>query len=417
MKQREFLLIATSLLLSISGLAQSLPVDLNGGWSLSWSDEFDYPDSELEEMWISQNRSSGGMVMCSRWRENVEVHDGILEIKIRKEERGGQEWTAGSIWTKEQFHYGYYECRYRYAAATGTNNSFWMWPVGGVKEGEKRYELDVNEGHYPATINTNFHNWTDKHEDDSHDTWPEVHNMGRDQIKAAYSHEFEQGVKARKVRFRSDSQYPFTMGEFSIYETNAAGYPNDPLAYAAIEGLTNLAQAESTTLTASESRVMRGRAIPVENLIDSKSNPWQAPGAGEKWIEFDFGSTQDVGCIQFTNGWMHKGNLKGVVHDYIIEYYDGEKWHELVNRDYYGGVDLSQEYHTYGMLWDEEKISYYFDGELLRTHYHTDIISPTNIYLSLAILTEEYAGAVTDALDGKSMKVDYVRFYEFNGEE
>lgn len=407
--------VALTVLALQSVFAQSLPIDLNSGWSLSWSDEFDYPDCELEEEWISQNRSSGGMVMCSRWRENVEVHDGIVELKIRKENRGDQEWTAGSIWTKEQFHYGYYECRYKYAGATGTNNSFWMWPVGGVAEGEKKYELDVNEGHYPATINTNFHNWTDKHENGGHDTWPGVHRKGKGEIKSAYTHEFDGGVKAYKVRFSSDSKYPFTMGEFSIYSPSDNGYPQDPTTYAYVEGLNNLARSESVRLTSSRGKEVNGSEIAIENLIDGKPNAWQAVGEEDIWIEFDFGSVHEIGCIQFTNGWMYKGNLKGVVYDYKIEYYDGEKWVELVDRDYYGGVDLSKEFHTYGMLWDKEKICYYFDGELLRTHYHTDIISPTNIYLSLAILTQEYAGAVTDELDGKSMKVDYVRFYEFTG--
>lgn len=399
------------------GLAQSLPIDLNKGWQLSWSDEFDYPDSELDREWISQNSSSGGMVMCSRWRDNAKVHDGILEISIRKEDRGGQEWTAGSIWTKEQFHYGYYECRYKYAGATGTNNSFWMWPVGGVKEGEKKYELDVNEGHYPATINTNFHNWTDKHEDGSHDTWPQVFYKGKGEIKPSYSHEFKDGVKAQKVRFSSNGAYPFAMGEFSIYALNKKGYPKDPSDYEAIaksNKYTNLAQAESTSLKSSPSREVNGKPSELRNIVDGQSTTWQTPGEGKKWIEFDFGSEQEVGCIQFTNGWEHKGNLKGVVQDYKIEYYDGDKWVELAQKDYLGGVDFSEEYHTYGMLWDEEQISYYFDGELLRTHKHNDIISPTNIYLSLAILTQEYAGAVTDDLDGKSMKVDYVRFYEYN---
>ncbi|MFI3333464.1 MAG: family 16 glycosylhydrolase [Rikenellaceae bacterium] len=418
---RLILAIATLLLIGES-FAQNLPIDLDGGWVLSWSDEFDYPNEQLDERWTSQNNSSGGMVMCSRWRDNVEVHDDILEITIRKENRAGQEWSAGSIWTKEQFHYGYYECRYKYAGATGTNNSFWMWPVGGVKEGEKKYELDVNEGHYPATINTNFHNWSDKYEDGSHDTWPQVHNMGKGgKIESAYSHQFQEGeIKAYKIRFSSTSLYPFTMGEFSIYAPSESGYPEDPTDYEAIaqtKGLVNLAQATTTTLTTSRGKEVDGLPSDHRNLIDGKGRAWLAPGEGEKWIEFDFGSAQDIGCIQFTNGWNHKGNLKGVVHDYKIEYYDGNKWCEATTRNYYGGVDLSEEYHTYGMLWDQEKISYYFDGELLRTHYHSDIISPTNIYLSLAILTQEYAGAVTDQLDGKSMKVDYVRYYEYKSRE
>ncbi len=394
-------------------VAQKLPIDLKDGWELSWSDEFDYPNSELDNEWIAQNSSSGGMVICSRWRDNAVVRNGILELMVKKEQRGGQEWTAASIWTKEQFHYGYYECRYKYAGATGTNNSFWMWPSGGVGEGEKKYELDVNEGHYPATINTNFHNWTDKKPDGSHDTWPQLFNMGKADVQPAYSHEFKRAIKAQKIRFSSQANKITNIGEFSIYAPNEDGYPQDPMNYKEIgqrSELTNLAK--SASVTTSAGRVVNGKSSDAKNLIDGTGASWSAQVEGEKWIEFDFGGEEQIGCIQFTNGWLYKGSYKSVVYDYKIEYYNGKKWVALVDRDYPNGVDFSEEYHTYGMLWDENEISYYFDGKLLRTHKHTDIISPTNIYLSLAILSDDYAGAVTDDLDGKSMKVDYVRFYE-----
>lgn len=165
----------------------SLPIDTTSGWHLSWHDEFDYSDSELENNWIAQNAASGGVVLCSRWRENAVVHDGILELKAIKENRGGQEWTAASIWTNEKFHYGYYECRYKYAGTTGTNNSFWMWSQS-VPEGEKAFELDVNEGHYPNIINTNIHNWTDKDVDGGHEDDPERFVMGGIDPQPSYTH-------------------------------------------------------------------------------------------------------------------------------------------------------------------------------------------------------------------------------------
>ncbi len=79
-------------------------------WNLVWNDEFDQPDSQLDQKWESQNGPSGH-ILCSRWRENAVVSNGTLKLVNRKENRGGQEWTSGNIWTKEQFQYGYYECR------------------------------------------------------------------------------------------------------------------------------------------------------------------------------------------------------------------------------------------------------------------------------------------------------------------
>ena len=142
-------------------VSQSL---LPGGpdkWELVWSDEFDGPDAELERKWKSQNGPSGH-ILSSRWRENAGVTNDFLRLVARKEKRGGQDWTTGSIWTREMFQYGYFECRYRYAAAEGLNNSFWLMPTGtnNIATG-KLFEIDVNEGHYPNKISNNIHNHSD----------------------------------------------------------------------------------------------------------------------------------------------------------------------------------------------------------------------------------------------------------------
>ena len=78
----RFTILAILFLLRVAAHAQTLPVDTINGWELSWHDEFDYPDNQLENNWTSQNGNSGGLVLCSRWRENAEVHDGILELKV-----------------------------------------------------------------------------------------------------------------------------------------------------------------------------------------------------------------------------------------------------------------------------------------------------------------------------------------------
>ncbi len=133
------------------------------GLKLVWSDEFDYPEAQLDVNWTTQNGPSSH-ILCSRWRENASVKDGTLRLTNRKETRGGQNWTSASLTSKRQFQYGYFECRYRYAAATGTNNSFWLMSTGKFQSDNpkaKRFEIDINEGHYPSEINMNIHNWSD----------------------------------------------------------------------------------------------------------------------------------------------------------------------------------------------------------------------------------------------------------------
>lgn len=98
-----------------AGLAQAESIDLSD-YQLAWADEFDYPNRELDRNWISQNGPTENQwVLSSRWRDNAVVEDGVLHLLARKENRGGQEWTTGNIWSKRSFGYGYYEARMKYA--------------------------------------------------------------------------------------------------------------------------------------------------------------------------------------------------------------------------------------------------------------------------------------------------------------
>lgn len=156
---RRISMVLGLIVLSFLAFGQ-LPIDTTAGWHLTWQDEFDYDDNQLDKNWEAQNGPSGH-ILCSRWRENAVVHDGIVELKVKKENRGGQEWTAASLWTHKKFKYGYFECRYMYANAPATNNSFWLMTRGDEPTVGNRFEIDINEGHVPNEVNTNIHQWTD----------------------------------------------------------------------------------------------------------------------------------------------------------------------------------------------------------------------------------------------------------------
>jgi len=151
------------------------------------------------------------------------------------------------MWTKRKFKYGYLECRYRYAKATGTNNSFWMMSSGMPKDAPGKVEIDINEGHYPDEINMNIHNWSGKR-------------------------------------------------------------------------------------------------------------------------------------------WARSKHLK------------------------VAGSDLAEEFHVYGLEWNQEELIWYFDGREIRREPNTICHGEAPVLLSLAII--KWAGAVTDAIHGTSMDVDYVRVYQ-----
>ena len=134
-------------------------------WNRTFTEFFD-GNAVNEEIWSVTDQQAATHTLCSRWKENVEVKDGNLYLYAKKETRPitlsngdvfAADWTCGTINThSKDWHYGYYEAKYKYCAATGTNNSFWlMSPSGPAKPGDS--EIDINEGHYPYEMATNIH--------------------------------------------------------------------------------------------------------------------------------------------------------------------------------------------------------------------------------------------------------------------
>ncbi|MDQ8201430.1 family 16 glycosylhydrolase [Pelagicoccus sp. SDUM812003] len=388
-------------------------------FELAWEDEFDYPDEELDERWISQNGpTENEWVLCSRWRDNAVVKDGVLHLEARKESRGGQDWTAASIWTKDQFGYGYYECRYKYAGAYGTNNSFWLWPKQGVPEGEKACEIDINEGHYPHIINTNVHNWTDTIELENGKKIHEDNQLHHTLLgEPVHSIELDHPVKAKAVRLRSSNPASIHIRDLRILGP-ANAYPE----VGTVGNEANLAVEVGAKLTTSGS--FSGTYFaPIDGKVSyavdgDPTTAWVSNKHQEKWIQVDFGKPRKVGAVQFLNGWVQEdGATRNLMSDYVLEYQtSGGKWKKLVRYDASVLGDYAEEFHTYGLHWTEERMDFYLDGKLFHSQENKVCFSETTILLSLALLKADIAGPITDAIDGKSMKVDFVRYYQERGE-
>jgi len=73
-------------------------------------------------------------------------------------------------------------------------------------------------------------------------------------------------------------------------------------------------------------------------------------------------------------------------------------------------VDLSLDFHTYAAEWDEDQIIFYFDGREIGRKPNAKAHAPGPVMFSTAVFGS-WAGPLTDALDGKSMDVDWVRVY------
>ena len=412
---KSFTQLVFSIYLSCSLYAADAPKPtLPGGndkWRLTWNDEFDYPNALLDNTWNSANGPQT-WILCSRWRDNAVVSNGTLKLMNKKEERGGQSWTSGSIWTKQHFKYGYYECRYKYAAATGTNNSFWLMSQSAPTEG-KKFEIDINEGHYPSEMATNIHNWTDITTNpttgaQSHPSSSKKYLFGQ---APDVSIQLEIPITTRKIRLTSNYVAHFHIQEFRIYNVNTAGYPSALSATADTDkaGLVNFARDSQTKITSSG---VYGTGYELSKVADGTlSNHWVSQTAGAKWLEFEFADDKTVGCIQFVSGWISGSTYMSVLNDFKVQYYDGTEWIDIQSitpTDV--AVDFGKDFHYFGLKWTADSLKFYADGVLKRAEKNTFCFSAAPIYLSEAIIS--WAGAVTNAIDGTQMEVDYVRVYE-----
>jgi beta-glucanase (GH16 family) len=380
-------------------------------WTLQWSDEFDYADAKLDEQWISQN-SASTHILSSRWRENAVVKDGTLKLINRKEKRGGNDWTSGNIWTKRHFQYGYFECRYRYAAAEGTNNSFWLMTQGKVPAGKKAFEIDINEGHFPNEVNTNIHNWSDIKVVNGKKTHPSSSKSFSFGLRPDVSIQLEIPVKTRRVRLISNNGNHFHIGEFRIYNVNPAGYPQalSKTADKDKPSLVNFAREKGTRISASGSHKPGSNTAPL--LVDGDiTKRWVTNIDGVKSVEFTLAGERQIGCVQFVQGWPDKGSWRGMMDNYRIEYHNGSKWVAMAQFDInQGNYNFARDYQTYGLEWSEKELIFYFNGKEIRREKNAFCHSPAPIWLSLAIIP--WGGKITDAIHGTAMEVDYVRVYQ-----
>jgi beta-glucanase (GH16 family) len=248
--RRHLLIVATLIMaFAVPACAQSSTpqpgIAEARGWKLVFADEFDDP-AKFDELWQVES-GSPGHILSSRWPQNVEVRDGLCRLIQRKENRGGKEFTSAHFWSRRQFTYGYYESRYRYAAAPGINNAFWLITNAGTPA-SKQFEIDINEGHYPSEINTNLH----------------------------------------------------------------------------------------------------------------------GTSAGKKWAKSKTYTFKDK--------------------------------------------NLAKDFHTFGLLWTETELVYYFDGKVIRRLPHDNARGPASLRFSTAIM--KWAGDITDKIHNTAMEVDYVRVYQ-----
>ena len=391
------------------------------GWQLTFEDDFDGSDQDLDARWEFQNGPSGH-ILCSRWRENARLDNGILKMEARKETRAGQDWTAASLWTKKQFKYGYFECRYRYAPATGTNNSFWIM-VRRQQPGVSRFEIDINEGHYPYEVNMNLHQHSGKHWAKGGRWYYYGSGPGSSPEDAGFHFPLESPITTSKLRLVSDDGDIVRIMELRAFPPSSEGYPSVfPNALEAQPDVPNLA----TRATAEASSILDSRYTPekaIDGILSTQSRWVSGKDEAPRVLTLTFPEPQTIGCLQFISGWTDETKQwRGILHDFRFEYWDGTTWQKVPGaasadrnkdtpaRDPDAPPNLGEAFHIYGLEWTEKELIYTFDGREIRRIENEICHGYAPVFLSLAII--RWAGPVTDAIDGTSMDVDWVRVWE-----
>ncbi len=390
-------------------------------WKLVYEDNFNYPTSKLADDWVIMNERQPKM-LCGRWKENAVVENGVLRLLNKKETRAGQDWTSASVWTKRRFKYGYFEARYRYAAASGVNNAFWVSTRQPLPADETRFEIDVNEGHWPDEIATNIHNWSDTWIDAGgakrHRGWPQSFRMGKKTGSAGNSFNLDAAVPMEKIRISSNHPKFFRVAEIMAYASGNGGKYPDPMRplknQPDFEGLENIALGCKTDTSGV---YYKSDTSVGERAVDGKlDTSWASQASGEKFIEVDFGGEKSVACVQFVTGWNNKGTWQGYISSYKIEYFSNGKWTTLTEvKEDAPDVDLSKDFHTYALEWNDKELVIYFDGREIRRFEQNFINFQAPVLFSAAIV--EWAGEVTDKVDGTSMDVDYIKVWQEEGKE
>ena len=169
-----WILPLTSFVLTIPCFAQtSSPPEVNDGWKLVWSDEFNGPNGSSVDTsnWVIESGGKGWgneeLEYYTARRENSFIQDGHLVIRALRENYTGPDhvtrsYTSARMKTFGKFSktYGRFEARIKVPAGQGMWPAFWLlgddieqvgWPACG--------EIDIMEniGKEPSIVHGSIH--------------------------------------------------------------------------------------------------------------------------------------------------------------------------------------------------------------------------------------------------------------------
>ncbi|MGB7193364.1 MAG: glycoside hydrolase family 16 protein [Collimonas pratensis] len=118
--------------------------------SPTFSTTFSKP-GELQSDWTAQTDDLAALKSCRR-PGNVEASNVGARFKTLVAIDCRARWSTGSIFTKVQYSYGFFEATVKIADIKGMNNAFWLTT-------QDHYEIDVGEVQYPNYSHIGLQYW------------------------------------------------------------------------------------------------------------------------------------------------------------------------------------------------------------------------------------------------------------------
>jgi hypothetical protein len=254
----------------------------------------------------------------------------------------------------------------------------------------------------------NMHDSGATSEDGSHPQYPETYYVDTEPLSPSYTIKLESQIKTKKIRLISNHIKHFHIREFRVFPESSS-YPNalnDDSQNTSL--LSNFSK--SAKISCSGTFEDNYELRKAENAIDGiVSTSWVSQREGQKYLQLEWEEEKNIGCIQFVNGWQSGDTWKDLVSDFKIEYWAGSDWLTIKDHNF-NKTDLSADFHIYALEWNEKEIIWFFDGNEIRREKNDFCHNVAPVYLSSAIV--DWAGTVSDEIDGTSLDVDWVKIYQ-----
>ncbi len=440
MKKKSLLFLL--LLISVLSFAQ-LPQEVQG-WGLKFEDNFD-GNTLNPEKWKVGAHWLGIPGIAANHGDNITVQNGYLNIKGHKKTTyfGGKKYnySSGEISTFKRFRskYGYYEARIKFDAIRGAWPAFWMMPDRG--------DYGIDSKNHQSFINFDINSITENSVDNAilkvKVTDMDIDNVTNITIHKLLDTDWNENditwnnkpaidpVWLLQATGSQDASLLSLIKIGTFIEIDVTDYINK-----------QLADNESKAGFALLDNFMRDKVVQIgsKDASNEDDRPFLDISGNiiypsdDAYVKGGSASNQNFGSKPYllvSEPWKRTSSTSngGMEYDIMeaLGVWGADKIQHALHWDDYGAnhktttsgkitiEPTADDFHTYGMLWDFGKVTFYIDGEESWSYENARVGTiPSFILLSQQMGGWDGNNSPSDASLPANMVVDYVRVYDKN---